>query len=1225
MAPHSPVTLLGDTLGQRHRHLNSLVRAARESGTTVQDVEAVPEQSPADRLFKIDLAVSLRDTDYIIQNLKHDDMLFVSRALKARWLLDRHDVINPKYLEETLFPEMISPAVTKMRHWLYINLREPPKCLEFYEYYKQNSFEFAIKFLSHCNSHVILEEVPKILAKLSPHYLKVLCERCPAVAKIYFDALAAHDDLKSRYLEQEQSYYNSIKCVLKSDADVFLDITEEYFSFNNFKRFSPLATDYIVRNHKSRVMNKLGLYVAHILHIPTLAVRLSVDECQDVVLQLARATYLQHWFQYKAVEPLIKRLHPQKRAAFKKRVFVDKDVGELIKNWPYKIPTSPMRPDISGPHIFDDQDFVTDIIFEPYFPLGGACAPMAAGMASLECVRMDCYQPNNFFTKIRTDLDRLFDEFRFIGFDRAVHELSQRLVATASPDRRRDIFLVLVSKTGGRTDAVKVFMQLALRHGNEPAHTRASVIRSLVKRAAVWRLPADVWQLFLDYGHGLGLDGTTPEAACREGLHAVVIRQLLVGHCEPAICDAFSKDFSTLTEYSLQPDEKVRIATNLQNMLASTAVNVEPEVTAQRLSQLLDVLNAFRIRIEASSLVVNSVLGLAGQDQNVARPLLERLYNAKIARRELLRLSMTFRRDEAALLNALRHDPLALDVAQVVNIMYERHTKFDNFTAKLVVYFGQKHDFTTQLKNALKERILKQTEEDSSTAGNIRPLKAFPPSSRRREPTNNDMPNRFQYPIFPPRFPLRPRQPRIPIFRGQKIKLIRPLASLIYQELEKELKELDQAGSDYTKMAAEMRACGHRARPIVNLAEWGWSRAGVKAVATRVMRCREVERAEFIRTLAAERRTVRVALALSLRSERGPVLDTFTSFAQLRPAAALRAALHYFRRRGSSAELGVWNIIKPLLSTVDLMRRERLRRLLENIQWIPSPIKPDYCINVYLVINKISRSAGLKILRELSRILPQADESIDKVLLDILDSADRITPAVFIRYLMLSVDDEDLEKRLFKVGNRFLEYLNTLHRQKNVDFPRRLNQVLVSLQYNAAFFDTKYSCCMKVFEVILGWVHTFTTKERDFKIHAQVNLLMLYYKAIRQCMQQLPEVFADAKRKRTEGVEAVGLVFGRYIMMEVVELVTTYFDSMIELYSRIVNNFMDYFTNCASRSIFIKSTLKGMWEEGVGIQRRMVVYLYRDRGCFEFDNSIKKEIEELLTQEKAVECFVYTQ
>lgn len=271
----------------------------------------------------------------------------------------------------------------------------------------------------------------------------------------------------------------------------------------------------------------------------------------------------------------------------------------------------------------------------------------------------------------------------------------------------------------------------------------------------------------------------------------------------------------------------------------------------------------------------------------------------------------------------------------------------------------------------------------------------------------------------------------------------------------------------------------------------------------------------------------------------------------------------------------------------------------------------------------MSRSVGVNILKELYRILPEADKSIDKVLLDILDNTQGMTPAFFIRYLMLSVNDEDLEKRLLKIGNRFLEYLNTLRREEHGEFHRRFNQILVSLPYNAAFLDSKYSCCLKVFERILDWMNTFMTKERNFKVYTQVTLFMLYFKAIRQSMEQMPEVFADPKRRRTEGVEAVGFEFGRYVMKEVAEHVTKYFDSIIELYSRTVNNFFNHFMHCNSRSSFIKCTLKGIWEEGVGIQRRMVVHIYRHRGYFDFDDATKIEIEELITKEKAIECFAY--
>nr|XP_049707672.1 uncharacterized protein LOC110382432 isoform X6 [Helicoverpa armigera] len=1174
MAPLAPVTLSGDNLGQRHRHLNSLVREAHESGAKFPDVEALPELSPLDRLFKIDLAVKLQHVHYIIHNLKHDDMLYVSRALRATWLVHHQDIINPKHLEDVLFPEMLAPAVTRMKHWLYINLREPAMCQQFYQHYKPNSFDYAIKFLKLCSQDFILEEVPNILAKISCHYLKVLCEKCPRVAKIYFDALATDDDVQARYLAQEKVYYNSVKCVLKSDADVFLDITEKYFNMNSFSRLSPSATDYIVRCHKARLWSKLELYAAYILHIPSLAARLSVEECQEVVLQLARASYLQHWFNYKAVEPLIKRFSPDKRAAFKKRVFVEKDVGESVPDWPYSTPDPPPRAD-SDSNVFDDEDL------RPVCRMDNIEFPKA--LMSMQCCGAaycaDFAYDEECIIRVKTDLDRLFDEFRFSSFDSTLHELSQRLGATGSADRRRDIFLVLVSKSGGRNDAVTALLQLAVRHSNEPPHSRASILRSLVKRANVWRLPADVWQHMLEFGHGLGLDGGPPEAACREGLHAVVIRQLLTGECEQAVRVAFLKDFSTLAEYSLKRDERERVAVDLQNLLAASAADAEPKVAAERLGQLLDVLKTYRVRVKSNSPVVEAVVALAKRDADLARPLLERLYNAHIARRELLRHNMEFRRDEAALVNALRHDPSALEVKQVVDILSARKTRFNKFASKLVVYFDQKHDVTALLRIALKEKTMNEDGKE------------------------------------------------------QNITLARVLATILGANLEATIRECDAAGKDRVRLAAALRACAHRARPAINLAEWGWRKAGVKAVATLAMRCREAERASLTRALAAERRTVRVALALSMRSAGGAVLDTFAAAVKLRPAVALRVALLYFRHAGAGADLRVWDTVKPLLSSIDLAPRERLRRLLRNTDWLPSSIKPDYCVTLYFPLKKVSYSGADRILIEIAKLLPDSGESVEKILLEMLDNTDTHVPVVpfpglYIRYLMLSKSDEDLEKRFMTVGNRFLKQLDALRckdkkgigEDSNIKY--RLVQIFESLKYNAAFLNTDYPCCLSVIERILTWMRTFIPKQEYFDKYVQVHLTMLYYRAVRQSMKQMPDVFADVKRRKSEGVEAVGFVLGRYIVNEVAQLVETYFDSIIELYSGALVNYLgNQFRFGYSRSRFNGAVLKGMLAEGKDSQRRIVVYVLRD--CqYDVDKEMTKDIKEQLKNDKVNEIFV---
>ncbi|XP_047022255.1 uncharacterized protein LOC124631732 [Helicoverpa zea] len=1161
-----PIILTGDHLGQRHRHLNSLVNKAVDSGVSFQDIEYLPEQGPVDRLFKIDFAGKLKNVEYIIRNLKDDDMLFVSRALKSSWLLNSREIINPKYLEDVLFPEMISPAVTKMRHWISLNLRDQAACQEFYHYYKEKEFRFAIKFLSHCKKGFILEEVPKILTKLSSHDFKVLCEKCPQVAKIYFDSLTTDEEVRSCYLRQEKAFYNSVKCVLKSDSDMFLDIMEKYFNVNTFPRFSPLATDYLLRYHKNRFTSKLELYVAHFLHIPTLAARLTVEECQEVVLQLARAKYLQHWFEYKVVEPFVKRLSPDKRAVFKKRVFVEKDIGKCVEEWPYATPKPPPPID-SNPHLFDEEKC------EPIYGL-----EMGDFRYMLKKRKFCRYEGSRIVTSVKTDLDRLFDEFRFIGFERALHDLGQRLVRAGSSERRRDIFLVLVSKSGGRNDAVAALLKLASRHQNEPPHIRASILRSLVKRTNVWRLPADVWQNFLDFGHGLGFDGAPAEAECTEGLHAVVIRHLLSGESKNNVCATFLKNFSPLAEYALKANERTLISRGLQDMLIAAAAHSETTVTAERISQLLDIIDIYHVPVKAESPILEIVKNLVLQDANVAKPLLERFYKAGIGRRELFRVNLKFRCDQEACLNALRHDPSALDIAMLADIVTNSESRFDSFFCKLGVYFNQDEDFTVHLKSLLNEKIISIKNTNCKHAT-----------------------------------------------------LARSVARLWYNQFETELCKLDAEGDDQSKFAARLRACARIARPRINLLQWGWRKAGVKAIATQAMLSRRVDRAGIIRFLASEKRTVRVAVALCIRSESELLLETLASAAKLHPVVALRTALSYFRHFGTNSNPKVWDCIKPLVSSVDLSSRERLRQLLVKTEWIPVSIKPDYCATLYLVIDKISNSISAQLLSDLCMMLPKINEDIiENILLHLLQKtptdADDIPlsfPAIFIRYLMLPKNNKDLDKRFAKIGGAFFERLDSLRSTGDKHIRVRLEQIKENLKYNAAFIDTKYELCPLVIERILAWIQTFMPKEEYFDNYAEIHLTMLYFKAVRQTMKQVPEVFLDLQKQKVECAEAVGFVFGRYISKEVANLVSAFFDSIIELYAGALVNYLQvYFVIGTVRAKFIESVIKGLWEESVGLQRRLAVYVFKEHQHSMNENA-RKEIQAVMENDEDVHLIAF--
>ncbi|XP_047987655.1 uncharacterized protein LOC125227390 [Leguminivora glycinivorella] len=644
MAHFIPVQLSGNNLGERHLHLNSLVKNAFQTSVSFESIQDLPEASLVDRLFKIAIASKQRNIDYIIKNLKDPDMLFVSKALKCTWILDPEykDKINANYLENELFPQMTSTAVHKMQHWIQQHLRDPDRCKDFYTYYKEKQFKIAIKFLWHCSNKYILEEFKNIIDKTDARNLKVLSERCPQLIGIFYENFEQNQNFLKHYLDDEQSFFSNLKYILKSDPETFFYVVEKYFNVQKFNNFGPDLTKHIMVHHRHRFFSKSELYTAWLLDIHTIAKYLSPKEVKEVVLKLARADFLGNWFTYQNVEPLIKRLDKNERVAFKNLVFVDKTIGEKLKEWPYTPPNSPVMKEINGYSLFKDKMYsytkkkVTKRLIKK--KKGKLCENIKI------CAR-------------RTLLDELFDHFRFMGFEATLSELRKRLKAESNLQNREFMMLVLVSKSGGNENSLRTLFGLLSQYRNEPVHFRAAIIRSLVKRAFVWRLPDDLWDNLLQWAHGMGLDGNPSEINCTEGLHAVILRNLLSDReFDPVATRLFFDNFTYFTEYSLSTVERRLLRARLPKLLLDSAISKTGSGKQSILEQLLIILDAYHIPYNKFSGVIETIATAVQEDRDSSEYLLTRLYNARVARKQFFKENFHFIHGNASYTNALRHD-----------------------------------------------------------------------------------------------------------------------------------------------------------------------------------------------------------------------------------------------------------------------------------------------------------------------------------------------------------------------------------------------------------------------------------------------------------------------------------------------------------------------------------------------------------------------------------------
>ncbi|CAB3236625.1 unnamed protein product [Arctia plantaginis] len=762
------------------------------------------------------------------------------------------------------------------------------------------------------------------------------------------------------------------------------------------------------------------------------------------------------------------------------------DVANRVKNIEYILKNlrdddlfSPVIDDANcdNLHVFDDLDF-EPIQLSRNRKMMKRLVKKKKGLASEYVVISDCSS--------KSDLQKLFDEFRFVGFDGTLYELKGRLGAATSADRRRDMLLVLVSKTGGHAKNVESLLRLALRLRNEPVHERAAIVRSLVKRARAWCLPNDVWNMMLEYASGLGLDGTPSEAQCREGLHAVVLRQLLTaGECESAVRSAFLDDFSTLEEYKLTANERLEVALGLQHILLSAASDAKPIEAARHLNNLLDMLERYQLPFKA---VVSAVAELAYRDWEVACSLLMRLYDARVGRRELIR------RDVLSLLN-----------------------------------------------------------------------------------------------------------------------------------------EQDLAGSSRFKLAAALRANMHYARPAPDVLTLGWRKSGLKAVAWHAVRSRPVQLKQIIYKMLKERERHYVRLALVLAQHTDYVADIFSLAAEIRPLAVLRASLIYYRCLGEAGNPCIWDIVKSFMIDVDLTKRKGLSYKLKKVNWVPNAIKPEYCTYLYLALN--SSHDRIEILRVLMKLLPAINDILLKtILLRVLKNFNleipESYPAIVIRYLMLSKSENELNTRFKEVGKTFLDEIRVYRCRSGDDalrhrfIEKNIKQILTALVYNYAFFDIKYKCCSEVIEKVLTWI-SFLSKENHFEKYVKIHASILYYKAIRQCIKQKPDIFADPARKLSEGVDIVGFTFGRYIVKEVAELKSKYFDSVIELYRYAFTDFLDeYLTGSNSKRKLISAVIKGMLSKSEGSAARLGVHVLNMCLC-DSEESNYVEIKKLIQENKNKEVQMF--
>ncbi|PZC83488.1 hypothetical protein B5X24_HaOG207471 [Helicoverpa armigera] len=313
----SPLTLDGDTLGEKHKHFNKLVQEAI-ANKQYEPRNISDEDSDIDNLLKINIAAKTRNVDYIIQVIKSNDMLYAATAIKkSRWLVTEAQyahIINPEYLHTQLLPSMNTKTFNKLMLHIRLHLKDEKRVETFYDYLKDT--DGACKWLQNC-SIPFIENVIKNERLIPLDLFKRLCKRSAHFMKYYTRVEAdSAFDVKRELLFLLKSHTLDILNILE-------DKVNEYYPDMGKKK-----TKIVMKTCPERILAKFDRYVSAI----DLSVATKYLNKKDIKSFLHKqAPYIVcRLFDKNILKLFINNMPEEERFEFVKKTFIDKTEMSLI-------------------------------------------------------------------------------------------------------------------------------------------------------------------------------------------------------------------------------------------------------------------------------------------------------------------------------------------------------------------------------------------------------------------------------------------------------------------------------------------------------------------------------------------------------------------------------------------------------------------------------------------------------------------------------------------------------------------------------------------------------------------------------------------------------------------------------------------------------------------------------------------------------------------------------
>lgn len=608
----APLVLEGDTLGQKHKYYNKLVHEAVSNKQAIEPT--LSDEDDLQNLLKIDVACKTRNVEFLLNVLKSEDSLYVSRAIKnSKWMITDKQyahIVNPEYLHTQLSPEMTSTAFNKLMLSVRLNLKDPDRVENFYKYIAERNCEASYKWLQHCSVTFIENEIKNDDYDIPIHIICRLVEKSLSIFEKF---------VKTSSYSRYQLIIDTI-FLATINPEKYLDVLETVDNQRMGIKFNAKATATFMTRCPNRILDKFEFY-ARALHLPTFVKY--IKKQQDIkafLLNLAKNDKMKWFFTYSYMEHFIKHMPKESKFEFVKTIFIDKE------------------------------------------PFKGQEDEFAEDCESYKMCRMQCSM-----AMPRNTSNQNYQWYKFAPFEVAFTDLKKLIRAESSPPVRNSMLQVLLTCAGRNMTHIRAVLKFYhQKHINEPFKFKIQFVNTFISKCDTHEFDDETWGLLYQLYQSMEVY-VKSENSVQSCIKSIIIRHVIRGEKVPDIINE-KFTFDTLKPYQhrlKKQEEKEAVFGYLYNFMVAKndtlkiTTKTELEDAIRLCENLLNLLNDWKKELQNYPYVIKQVKELIRIKQDSSWDTsMELLYNVNQSwKKTLFEESISLCPTLGVCVNALKHDP----------------------------------------------------------------------------------------------------------------------------------------------------------------------------------------------------------------------------------------------------------------------------------------------------------------------------------------------------------------------------------------------------------------------------------------------------------------------------------------------------------------------------------------------------------------------------------------